>query len=110
MPDFPPIGEYLADNISIWASCGAERPCDHHAKLDLAAIIAEHGNMPLGPVEGSAQVPLRRAIRGQAPEAQPLNAQDTELVVGHTSSGGEERPWWGNVSQRSAPLPRWTRR
>ena len=47
MSAFPLLSEYLADASSIWADCGAEFPCGHYAKLDIAAIIAEYGDMPL---------------------------------------------------------------
>ena len=47
MSPFPPISEYLNDGTSIGASCGAERPCDRHVRLDLAPIIARFGDIPL---------------------------------------------------------------
>jgi len=41
---WPKLSQYIADEIAWWAYCAADIPCGHDAKLDLAAIIARHGD------------------------------------------------------------------
>jgi hypothetical protein len=47
MSPWPRISDYRADGIAIWASCPADVPCGHSARLDLAAIIKTKGDLRL---------------------------------------------------------------
>ena len=48
MAPWPRLSDYLADEIGIWAYCRRDPlPCGHRARLDLQAIIDEHGDVRL---------------------------------------------------------------